>query len=282
MTRMIERWFPSAEVSNNSDRGWGSGNSEISLFMWFAKRPTAQAKAATICSLLLWPEDRAEQERLQDLVRSAMTGRYAAWSQLRAEIEKANPGGASTLDPFSAVAGSTAFTMTVTGSGFISGTTVLWNGAALPTTFVDAQTLSVTVGAGQVAASGLLPVTARAPAPGSFTSNSASFVVAARTPAITSLAPAGAQAGGPAFTLTVTGSNFAADAQVLWNGAPLATQVVSASQLTAQISAALIANGQTAGVAVRNQQPDARISSATAFVVTPGNGPRLYLPAIRR
>lgn len=101
MTRMIERWFPSAEVSNNSDRGWGSGNSEISLFMWFAKRPTAQAKAATICSLLLWPEDRAEQERLQDLVRSAMTGRYAAWSQLRAEIEKANPGGASTLDPFS-------------------------------------------------------------------------------------------------------------------------------------------------------------------------------------
>lgn len=101
MTRMIERWFPSAEVSNNSDRGWGSGNSEISLFMWFAKRPTAQAKAATICSLLRWPEDRDEQQRLQDLVRSAMTGRYAAWSQLRAEIEKANPGGASTLDPFS-------------------------------------------------------------------------------------------------------------------------------------------------------------------------------------
>lgn len=101
MTRMIERWFPSAEVSNNSDRGWGSGNSEISLFMWFAKRPTAQAKAATICSLLRWPEDRAEQERLQDLVRSAMTGRYAAWSELVAEIEKANPEGASTLDPFS-------------------------------------------------------------------------------------------------------------------------------------------------------------------------------------
>lgn len=101
MTRMIERWFPSAEVSNNSDRGWGSGNSEISLFMWFAKRPTAQAKAATICSLLCWPEDRDEQQRLQDLVRSAMTGRYAAWAQLRAEIEKANPSGASTLDPFS-------------------------------------------------------------------------------------------------------------------------------------------------------------------------------------
>ncbi|MFI9807453.1 DUF1156 domain-containing protein [Streptomyces sp. NPDC052301] len=101
MSRMIERWFPSAEVSANSDKGWGSGNSEISLFMWFAKRPTAQAKAATICSLLPWPEDVAEQNRLQDLVRDAMTGRYAAWSDLHDEIAKANPGGAATLDPFS-------------------------------------------------------------------------------------------------------------------------------------------------------------------------------------
>lgn len=101
MTRMIERWFPSAEVSANSNKGWGSGNSEISLFMWFAKRPTAQAKAATICSLLPWPDDVAEQVRLQSLVRSAMTGRYAAWSELQAEIAKANPEGAATLDPFS-------------------------------------------------------------------------------------------------------------------------------------------------------------------------------------
>lgn len=101
MTRMIERWFPSAEVSANSDRGWGSGNSEIALFMWFAKRPTAQAKAATICSLLPWPDDVGEQKRLQDLVRSAMTGRYGAWSELREEIAKANPDGATTLDPFS-------------------------------------------------------------------------------------------------------------------------------------------------------------------------------------
>ena len=101
MTRMIERWFPSAEVSANSDKGWGSGNSEISLFMWFAKRPTAQAKAATICSLLPWPDDAEEQTRLQNLVREAMTGRYAAWNELQAEIAKTNPEGATTLDPFS-------------------------------------------------------------------------------------------------------------------------------------------------------------------------------------
>lgn len=101
MTRMIERWFPCKEVSENSTAGWGSGNTERNLFTWFAARPTAQAKAAVMCSLLPWPDDQDEQKRLQDLVKRAMTGRYAARDELRDEILKANPKGASMLDPFS-------------------------------------------------------------------------------------------------------------------------------------------------------------------------------------
>src|SRR5439155_18561126 len=100
MTRMIERWFPCAEVSEASSAGWGSGNTERNLFTWFAARPTAQAKAALICSLLPWPESIADQERLQQLVREAMTGRYAAWEALRAEILAGNPTGLRILDPF--------------------------------------------------------------------------------------------------------------------------------------------------------------------------------------
>ena len=83
---MIERWFPCKEVSENSDSGWGSGNQEKGLFTWFAARPSAQAKAAVICSLLPWPNDETEQSRLQDLVREAMTGRYAAWQELGSRL----------------------------------------------------------------------------------------------------------------------------------------------------------------------------------------------------
>ena len=101
MTRMIERWFPCAEVSTNSNSGWGSGNTERNLFTWFAARPTAQAKAAVICSLLPWPDNETEQQRLQNLVRHAMTGRYMMWEELRNEILKANSDGASVLDSFS-------------------------------------------------------------------------------------------------------------------------------------------------------------------------------------
>lgn len=67
MTRMIERWFPCAEVSEASGKGWGSGNTERSLFTWYAARPTAQAKAAVLTSLLPWPDDETEQKKLQDL-----------------------------------------------------------------------------------------------------------------------------------------------------------------------------------------------------------------------
>jgi len=98
---MIERWFPCEEVSENTDSGWGSGKSEKALFTWFAARPLAQAKAAVICSLLPWPEDLAEQRRLQGLVRKAMTDRDAAHDELVAELARLYPDGASLLDPYS-------------------------------------------------------------------------------------------------------------------------------------------------------------------------------------
>jgi putative DNA methylase len=70
--RIIERWFPCAEVSAVSGSGWGSSNSETLLMSWFAKRPLAQSRAAVLCSLLPWPEDEAEQTRVQAVLREAL------------------------------------------------------------------------------------------------------------------------------------------------------------------------------------------------------------------
>lgn len=70
--RIIERWFPCAEVSAASSSGWGSSNSETLLMSWFAKRPLAQSRAAVLCSLLPWPEDEDEQERVKAVIREAL------------------------------------------------------------------------------------------------------------------------------------------------------------------------------------------------------------------
>lgn len=70
--RVIERWFPCAEVSAASTTGWGSANSETLLFTWFAKRPLAQARAAVLCSLLPWPDEEAEQEHIQAVIKESL------------------------------------------------------------------------------------------------------------------------------------------------------------------------------------------------------------------
>ena len=100
-TRMIERWFPCAEVSKESASGWGRGFAAKSLFPWFASRPLAQAKAAVICSLLPWPDDEDRQESLKKLVRAAMEDFDACNGALRRELAKHYPNGAKMCDPFS-------------------------------------------------------------------------------------------------------------------------------------------------------------------------------------
>ena len=100
MTRLIERWFPCAEVSDNSRKGWGSGITEKQMFPWFAARPLVQAKAAVICSLLPCPDDPSEQKKLEDLVRLAMEGYDAAHREIVAKLNKYYPDGSSILDPF--------------------------------------------------------------------------------------------------------------------------------------------------------------------------------------
>ena len=67
------------------------------------------------------------------------------------------------LDPYTATVNSAAFTLAVEGSGFVSGTTVLWGGNALPTTVIDEAHLTVDVGAAQLTAAGIIQLKARTP-----------------------------------------------------------------------------------------------------------------------
>ena len=73
-------------------------------------------------------------------------------------------------------------------------------------------------------------------------------------PAISQLNPATTNAGGPAFTLTVNGNNFAAAAVVNWNGAAQTsgTKYVSTGQLTLSVPASMISASGTVQVTVTN------------------------------
>nr|WP_255484113.1 IPT/TIG domain-containing protein [Granulicella sp. 5B5] len=79
---------------------------------------------------------------------------------------EASANGAPTLSSLSSNAiasGSGNQLLTVTGTGFIPGASVLWNGVAYTTTFIDAQHLSVAVGANDVSAPATVSITCQNP-----------------------------------------------------------------------------------------------------------------------
>lgn len=59
-------------------------------------------------------------------------------------------------------------------------------------------------------------------------------------PDVTSVSPASVVAGGPGFTVTVTGTNFAQGDTVQWDFTPLASAFISSTQMTATVPSALI------------------------------------------
>jgi hypothetical protein len=81
------------------------------------------------------------------------------------------------LSPTSATVGDAAFTLTVTGSGFVVGSTVNWSGAARTTTFVSASQLTAAIPATDVATAGTASVTVVNPSPGGGTSSAITFTI---------------------------------------------------------------------------------------------------------
>jgi hypothetical protein len=174
----------------------------------------------------------------------------------------------TSLSPDSVNAGAATFTITATGTKFVSGATIDWNGVALTTTYKSKTKLTASVPAADVATAGTASVTVVLPTGG--VSSALSFLIKGKvitTPTLTALSPDSATAGGTAFTLTATGTNFASGATINWNGTALTTTFVSATKLTASVPATDIATAGTASVTVTTTSGT---TSALSFLIKSG------------
>lgn len=174
----------------------------------------------------------------------------------------------TTISPTSTPAGSATFTLTVNGSSFLSGASVLWNGGALTTTYVSGTKLTASVPAANVASSGVATITVRQPNL-TLSTTSATFTIASPIPVVTSISPANTPAMGASFVLTVSGSLFQSGAKVLWNASALTTTFVSSTQLTATVPAANIASIGTATITVKQADGSTSTTSATFTITNP-------------
>jgi len=175
----------------------------------------------------------------------------------------------ASLNPNTTFAGSPAFTLSVTGTGFVSTSTVQWNGTARVTTFVSSTQLQAAITAADVTIAGTVNVTVSNPTPGGGVSSAVMFTIDNPSPTLVSLNPNSAFAGGAAFTLNLTGTNFVSTSTVLWNGSSRPTTFVSSTQLQAAIPASDIALVGAALVKVSNPAPGGGTSGASNFTIAP-------------
>jgi len=88
------------------------------------------------------------------------------------------------LSPASVAPGGSQFTLTVTGTGFVSNSIVGWNGSQRATTFVNSSTLTATILASDIAQRGTARVTVFNPPPGGGFSNALLLEISPSAPAI--------------------------------------------------------------------------------------------------
>jgi hypothetical protein len=173
----------------------------------------------------------------------------------------------TSLSPSSATAGGAAFTLSINGTGFVSGAVVKWGATKLASTFKSGVLLTASVPASLIASVGSASVTVTTP---SGTSGAAKFTINAAKPVITSLSPNSITAGESAFTLTINGSGFVSGAKASWNSTALTTTFKSAVELTAQVPATLIATPTTASITVTTS---GGASAPATFTVVSASGP---------
>jgi hypothetical protein len=173
----------------------------------------------------------------------------------------------TSLSSTTAIVGAIGFTLTVTGTNFVSGAVVQWNGDSRITTFASSTQLTVAIPAADLVNVGNAQVTVFNPGPGGGVSNSISFAIVNPSPVITLLSPASAVAGGNTFSLTVNGSNFLNGSIVQWNRSNRTTTFGSNSQLIATIPASDIVALGYVQISVINPQPGGGSSNSLVFAI---------------
>jgi hypothetical protein len=144
-------------------------------------------------------------------------------------------------------------------AGAASGT--IYGALTMDTTQVGSYTFSAQLLTSHGAASNVLSQT---------------FTVTENTWRLDSISPSSVVAGGPGFTLTVTGSGFRNGSSIQWNGNWLSTTYVSATTLQAQIPASNILAAGTVQISVYDSVSG--ISASLPLTITAGADRAVALP----
>jgi trimeric autotransporter adhesin len=171
------------------------------------------------------------------------------------------------ISPSRVPAGSSALTLTVSGSGFVSTSVVEIGGIPESTTYVSGTQLTVTVPTDQLASGAEISVVVSNGSSNSGSSTAMSLEVDNPAPTITSVSPMSELIGAPSAVITVTGTGFVPATIVNVNGLPQTTTFTSSTQISVPVTVADVAVGGSLSLTAVNPAPGGGTSAAVSLPV---------------
>ncbi len=148
------------------------------------------------------------------------------------------PSSITSLAPNGVLRGAAATTIVVTGSGFQTGTKVSFGGTILATTYVSAMKLKASIPKTSLQFAGLFPVqTVNIVNGNPIESAPVIFAVKFPIPLLKKIVPATA-ATSTAFTMSLSGTGFVPESQVLWNGVSRPVTYTNSTTLKVNVTGA--------------------------------------------
>ncbi|HEY3333058.1 MAG TPA: IPT/TIG domain-containing protein [Capsulimonadaceae bacterium] len=180
-----------------------------------------------------------------------------------AEAPSAKSLNVASVEPAFVLNGQNA-TLTLTGAGFGSGTSVRFGGTAVPSSVVNPTHLTCTIPASLLTEAGSAYVTVSNYAGGVGETVAAPLSLLNPSPIVSSLSRTYVGAGAEGFQLTIHGTNFY-HSKVYFRGETLTPGSVSPTDVAVWIPAYLIADSGATGISIINPAPGGGWSSPTIF-----------------
>ncbi|MGE5626330.1 MAG: IPT/TIG domain-containing protein, partial [Bacillota bacterium] len=177
---------------------------------------------------------------------------------------------AAQVSPATAMFGVISVPFTVTGTGFVPGSRILFNGTIWPTTFVSKTELMATVDFAEIfptLVGGIYNVTVQSPAPGGGTSGNLTFTLNNYTPAITSLSPSSEPIVAFGEIVMINGSGFQFNSVVQLNGVTFSSAYISPTQLELELPGNAFTTGADLPVTVTNPSPGGGTSNSAILEI---------------
>ena len=213
-------------------------------------------------------QDVATVRLLTVVVESAATG---GTSSTPAVLEIDNPAPVITsVTPSALTTASSPAAMVISGTGFLPGSTVNFNGSSRTSSYVSSTSLTVFPVSNDLAAPGNLAITVSNIAPGGGTSAAATVAVSNGLPVLTGVSPSQVAAGSAGQQIFLIGSKFISSSVVTVNGTSMPVTYYGTTQLGVNLPASMFATPGSLAFVVTNAAPGGGTSALATLAVNSG------------